>query len=62
MFEKLGIGVISIMALMLLGTSLYSSMLVSGQGGNATSNQTTSGRMVGATYGGVDIDSSKRHY
>ena len=33
-------------------------MLVSGQGGNATTNQTTSGRMVGATYGGVDIDSS----
>jgi hypothetical protein len=42
---------------MLIGTT-SSGMLASGQGINMTSNVTSTGRMVEATYGGVDIDSS----
>ena len=58
MFKKLELGIISVIALVLVGATSFNSMLALGQSNNMTNYTTTSGRMVGATYGGVDIDSS----
>jgi hypothetical protein len=58
MLKKLELGIMATIAFALVvGTTLHS-MPVLAQGGNTTSNMTTTGGMVGATYGGVDIDSS----
>jgi hypothetical protein len=58
MSKKLELAIMATIAFALVvGTTLHSTPALA-QGDNTTSNMTTTGGMVGATYGGVDIDSS----